>query len=184
MASPMNIGRPGPRLGASINGASHDKRHRRTCCYLAHKVRLHRCHQHHVRGIGVRGHHGHFGVANRPSSGNVRLWLDCFRATPSSGRGKHPRRMSQTGRVGMWRGGGRIGLSVAAPLVWRCLNSRAMTPFPHPAHRTGRALLTQPALGQDFTPSPTARRAQAGSGVRARSARKGARVDMSRPCVA
>src|SRR3984893_12440812 len=28
-----------------------------------------------------------------------------------------------------------------------------------------------PALGQDFTPSPTARRAQAGTGVRARSAR-------------
>src|SRR5712691_6911193 len=41
-----------------------------------------------------------------------------------------------------------------------------------------------PALGQDFTPSPTARRAQAGTGVRARSARKGARVDRSRPCVA
>ncbi len=28
-------------------------------------------------------------------------------------------------RVGMWRGGGRIGLSVSAPFVWRCLNSRA-----------------------------------------------------------
>ena len=26
---------------------------------------------------------------------------------------------SAVGRVGMWRGGGRIGLSVAAPLVWR-----------------------------------------------------------------
>ena len=31
---------------------------------------------------------------------------------------------------------------------------------------------------------PTARRAQAGLGVRARSARKGAGVDMSRPYVA
>src|ERR1700730_9553903 len=30
--------------------------------------------------------------------------------------------------------------------------------------------LPHPALGQDFTPSPTARRAQAGTGVRARSA--------------
>ena len=59
------------------------------------------------------------------------------------------------GRVGMWRGGGRIGLSVSAPFVWRCLNSRALTPFPHPAHRTGRALLTHPALGQDITPSHT-----------------------------
>src|ERR1019366_917315 len=26
-------------------------------------------------------------------------------------------------------------------------------PFPHPAHRTGRARLRHPALGQDFTPS-------------------------------
>src|SRR5271169_1856947 len=41
-----------------------------------------------------------------------------------------------------------------------------------------------PALGQDFTPSPTARRAQARSGVRARSARTGAGVDKLRPCVA
>src|ERR1035438_10308073 len=28
-----------------------------------------------------------------------------------------------------------------------------MAPFPHPAHRTGRARLRHPALGQDFTPS-------------------------------
>ncbi len=28
-----------------------------------------------------------------------------------------------------------------------------MTPFPHPAHRTGHADLPHPALGQDFTPS-------------------------------
>jgi hypothetical protein len=28
-----------------------------------------------------------------------------------------------------------------------------MTPFPHPAHRTGQADLPHPALGQDFTPS-------------------------------
>ena len=63
--------------------------------------------------------------------------------------------MSGNGRVGMWRGGGRLGLSVSAPLVWRCLNSRAIAPFPHPAHRTGRALLTHPALGQDITPSHT-----------------------------
>ncbi len=55
----------------------------------------------------------------------------------------------------MWRGGGRFGLSLSAAFVWRCLNSRAVTPFPHPAHRTGRALLTHPALGQDITPSHT-----------------------------
>jgi hypothetical protein len=52
------------------------------------------------------------------------------------------------------------------------------------AHRTGHEGFPHPALGQDFTPSPTARRAQAGTGARARSTRKGARVDTSRPCVA
>src|SRR5262249_55537003 len=41
----------------------------------------------------------------------------------------------------------------------------------------GQADLPHPALGQDVTPSPTTGRDQAGSGVRARSARKGARVD-------
>src|SRR3954466_14636383 len=34
-----------------------------------------------------------------------------------------------------------------------------------------------PALGQDLTPSPTARRVQAGSDARAQRSRKGARVD-------
>ncbi len=42
------------------------------------------------------------------------------------------------GRVGMWRGGGRIGLSVSAPFVWRCLNSRAnySVPTPRSSNRT------------------------------------------------
>jgi len=57
-----------------------------------------------------------------------------------------------------------------------------MAPFSHPAHRPGQTDFPHPALGQNFTPSPTARRAQACSGVRARSARKDARVDRSRPC--
>jgi hypothetical protein len=73
-------------------------------------------------------------------------------------------------------------ISVSAPFVWRCLTGSAMAPFSHPAHRTGQADFPHPALGQDFTPSPTARRAQACSGVRAQSARKDARVDRSRPC--
>jgi hypothetical protein len=49
-----------------------------------------------------------------------------------------------------------------------------MTPFPHSAHRTGPANLSHPALGQDFTPSPTTRRAQAqfgNSSLAARSSR-------------
>jgi hypothetical protein len=49
-------------------------------------------------------------------------------------------------------GGFRSTISVAAPFVWRCLNSSTMAPFPHPAHRTGHADLPHPALGQDFTP--------------------------------
>ena len=50
--------------------------------------------------------------------------------------------------------------------------------------RTGHADFPHPALGQDFTPSPTARHARARSDVQVRSARTGARVDTSRPCVA
>src|ERR1700731_295859 len=57
----------------------------------------------------------------------------------------------------MWRGGGRLSISVSAPFVWRCLTGSAMAPFPHPAHRTGRADFPHPALGQDVTPSPRAR---------------------------
>src|SRR5262245_21442840 len=88
------------------------------------------------------------------------------------------------GRVEMWRGGGRPNISVAAPFVWRCLTGSAMAPFPHPAHRTGRADFPHPALGQDVTLSPTARCTHARSDVRDRNARRGARVDKSRPCVA
>jgi len=59
------------------------------------------------------------------------------------------------GRVEMWRGSSRFGLSVAASFVWRCPNILALTPFPHPAHRTQRADLPHWALGQDITPSHT-----------------------------
>ena len=45
-----------------------------------------------------------------------------------------------------------MNISVAASFVWRCLSGSAMTPFSHPAHRTGQADLPHPALGQDFTP--------------------------------
>src|SRR5258706_5708067 len=43
----------------------------------------------------------------------------------------------------------RWSLSVADPFVSRCLTSSAVLPFPHPAHRTGRADLPHPALGED-----------------------------------
>jgi len=74
-------------------------------------------------------------------------------------------------------------ISVPAPFVWRCLSGSTVTPFPHLAHRTGQAELPHPALGHDLTPSPTARRVLARLDVRARGARRGARVDKSRPCV-
>ncbi len=58
-------------------------------------------------------------------------------------------RRAETGRVEMWRGGFRFGLSVAAPFVWRYPSNLTVTPFPHPAHRTGHADFPHPALGQD-----------------------------------
>ena len=38
-------------------------------------------------------------------------------------------------KVGVWRGGVRLGISVPAPFVWRCLSGSAVAPFPHPPHR-------------------------------------------------
>lgn len=57
-----------------------------------------------------------------------------------SGTGASP------GRVEMWRGSLRLGLSVSASFVWRCLMSLAITPFPHPARQTGRADFPHPAF--------------------------------------
>ena len=102
----------------------------------------------------------------------------------AAGRRLTTKRTAAFGRVEVWRGGCRSNISVAAPFVWRCLTGSTLAPSPHPAHRTGHADLPHPALGQNITPSPTARRAQVGSDVRARSARRGARVDRPRPCVA
>ena len=104
---------------------------------------------------------------------------------PSKYRSCHPSTAGTAiGRVEVWRGGCRSNISVAAPFVWRCLTGSTLAPSPHLAHRTGHADLPHPALGQNITPSPTARHAQVGSDVRARSARRGARVDRPRPCVA
>ena len=50
-------------------------------------------------------------------------------------------------RVGVWRGGFRLSMSVAAPFVWRCLSGSTIAPFPHPPHRTGRAGHGQEQLG-------------------------------------
>ena len=42
----------------------------------------------------------------------------------------------------------------STPFVWWCLNCPSMTPFPHPAHRTGRADFPHPALGQGSKLAP------------------------------
>ncbi len=68
-------------------------------------------------------------------------------------------------------------LSVAAPFVWRCPSSRSITPFPHPAHRTGHADFPHPALGQDITFSPTTHYDLAASDVRDHSTRRDATED-------
>src|SRR5215831_1503194 len=51
----------------------------------------------------------------------------------------------ENGRVEMWRGICRSDISVSAPFVWRCLSGSTLTPFPHLAHRTGRADFPHPA---------------------------------------
>ena len=51
----------------------------------------------------------------------------------------HAPQTAAWGRVGKWRGGGRPGMSVSAPFVWRCLSGSTIAPFPLPSHRTGHA---------------------------------------------
>ena len=77
------------------------------------------------------------------------------------------------GRVEMWRGGRRSGLSVAAPFVWRCPSTLAVAPFPHPPHRTGRADCPHPALFRRIKPSRSSGRVQAAAGVSAPTSRRG-----------
>jgi transposase len=77
------------------------------------------------------------------------------------------------GRVEMWRGGSRSGLSVSAPFVWRCPSNLAVAPFPHPPRRTGRADCPHPALFQRIKPSRSSGRVQSAAGVSAPTSRKG-----------
>lgn len=65
------------------------------------------------------------------------------------------------------------GIAVAAPFGWRCPMSPTVAPFPHPPHRTGRALLTHPALFRHIKPSRSSGRVQPASGVSASTFRRG-----------
>jgi len=77
------------------------------------------------------------------------------------------------GRVEMWRGGRRSGLSVSAPFVWRCPSNLAVAPFPHPPRRTGRADCPHPALFRRIKPSRSSGRVRAAAGVSAPTSRRG-----------
>src|SRR5690348_11827408 len=70
----------------------------------------------------------------------IKVLIDAYRRSPGT-------------ELDMWSRGVarwfRSSLSVADPFVCRCLTSSTMLPFPHPAHRTGRADLPHPALGED-----------------------------------
>src|SRR5882672_10087227 len=74
-----------------------------------------------------------------------------FRVTPESGR----RSMQSVCPKGVESRCDAVALgsniSVSAPFVRRCLTGSTMSPFSHPAHRTGQADFPHPALGQDFT---------------------------------
>jgi hypothetical protein len=76
-----------------------------------------------------------------------------------------PTPAANDGRVEMWCGGVRSGLSVTAPFVWRCPGNLAVAPFPHPAHRTGRADFPHPALFQNIKPSHSHGRCSPAAGV-------------------
>ena len=110
-------------------------------------------------------------VLCRPDSCRSLIVEHWFTAGPARGT---------TGRVEMWRGGLRYSLSVAAPFVWRCLNSSTITPFPHPAHQTGHADFPHPAFGQNITPSSTAHYASSKIDVRDVASRRG--TGQENPC--
>ena len=77
------------------------------------------------------------------------------------------------GRVEMWRGDRRFGLSVSASFVWRCPSSLALIPFPHPARRTGRADFPHPALFRNIKPSRSQGRRRVATGVSVPAFHKG-----------
>ena len=59
--------------------------------------------------------------------------------------------LASSGRVEMWRGGLGFGLLPFQGFPVGGAISVCHAPFPHPAHRTGRADLPHPALGQSIT---------------------------------
>jgi transposase len=60
------------------------------------------------------------------------------------------------GRVEVWRGGLGGDISVSRPFRLPVPHEPRRAPFPHPAHRTGRAALPHPALIRSIRPSRSA----------------------------
>ena len=59
------------------------------------------------------------------------------------------------GRVEIWRGGGRFSLNCFRPFRLSVSDYLTMSPFPDPAHQTGRADFLHPAFGQGTQRSRT-----------------------------
>jgi hypothetical protein len=69
------------------------------------------------------------GRGSPPRYGRPLNWLPASRLLPR-GAGWSAATLC-IGRVGVWRGGCRLNISVAGPFVWRCLTGSALAPFPH-----------------------------------------------------
>jgi transposase len=82
----------------------------------------------------------------------------------------------ELGRVEVWRGCGRLNISVAAPFVWRCLTGPTLAPSPHPARQTGRAAFPHPAFSRPVRPSLLAGRRVAAGRCRGRASRRDTRL--------
>jgi hypothetical protein len=82
----------------------------------------------------------------------------------------------ELGRVEVWRGCGRLNISVSAPFVWRCLTGSTLTPSPHPARQTGHADFPHPAFSRPVRPSLSASRCAAAGRCRGRVSRRDTRL--------
>ena len=102
---------------------------------------------------------------------------------PISAIGRRPAG-NRLSRVEWGSGAAAVGRACLFPPLSSggALMARPWLRFHSPLIEPDMRISLHPALGQDLTPSPTARRAQAGSDARARRSRRGAGVDSCRPC--
>jgi transposase len=82
----------------------------------------------------------------------------------------------EMGRVEVWRGCGRLNISVSASFVWRCLTGSTLALSPHPARQTGHADFPHPAFSRPIRPSLSAGRCAAAGRCRGRASRRDTRL--------